>query len=323
MNKHKLLSSLILFLLFSVTSFSTDLTVTHLWKTRWNPDGSNRYDVFSTIPQDQLLDSTTANFYVNYRRNANCYFFVTFSKGHAGSYDRYLSEGANQLYYQLYTSASKTNILMEAPDASTSNILSGQIVDTRPPREYPLEYYWEIFPGQLVPPGTYEDEVTVRVYEGTLTGSYQERSSCVVLYKAIVERMLQMKITGSDNAIGGSPPTHSLDFGEGSAGDSKTINLYVRSNAGYSIKLKSQNKGQLYREDNFRNKPEYKIDYTLDFNGSTVNLDSNTYVTVETYHGMTTAEGNVMPITVTLGSLEEKFAGNYSDVIEVVAQAVD
>jgi spore coat protein U-like protein len=301
-------------------SLSHDTTVT------WNPDGTgqgyNSSDT-SSVYFEQVVDNTSNNCSINHDISKNTWYFVDFSPGNNQWYNRYMLCGNNKLYYQLYHYPYKSGILMKAQVASEYNVLQHEINQKDSPGFFPLTYYWTINSGQSVPPGTYTDTVTLRLYKDQLTKNYKLQDTVQVTYRTVVSQSMQTSVTGDYDDYDEINQLYTIDFGQGSAGDNKNLSFNVLSNGGYNIKVKSQNRGYLHNQTNFKNRSEYKVEYTFLFNNSSVNLKQSGYRTVMTKTATQNPQTDSYPIVITLGSLEDKFSGTYADVIEIVAQAID
>lgn len=62
---------------------------------------------------------------ISNRRKVPCDYFITFSEGASGTFNRTLVNGANTLNYQLYDQANQANILKDLPSATVSEVISG------------------------------------------------------------------------------------------------------------------------------------------------------------------------------------------------------
>ena len=302
------------------------ITLSHSTPVIWNPDGSSQgYNVFDTdtIFYEQTIDDVSDNIGINHNIKTDYWFFVDFSTGNSPGYNRYLLNGTSKLYYQFYKETNKSGILMKADVASEWNVLQYEIKKKDSPGFFPLTYYWTINSNQIVAPGTYTDTLTLSLYKKRITENHQLKDTKEVTYQVSVPRAIQIKVSGNYDDYDEGSQSYNLDFGEGEEGDSKSIDLHVRSNAGYAIKIKSENQGYFHNQTGFIDRSEYKIGYTLTFNQTTIDLHQSTYQTVVTSTSMTSNEGDLFPITVIIGDVEEKFAGSYSDIIEIVAQAID
>ncbi len=302
-----------------------NLAITHDGTMHWSPSGDGNYRVFNDIEEEQKIDGINGNFHITYDSGDDCKYFVTFSRGGASDYSRLLSNGGNQLSYQLYTAANLSNILMEVPDASSANILSGVILDEGPPREIAQSYHWVIPPQQIVPPGVYTDNINLIVYEGRLN-NYTESGIQTVTFSATVPRATQVSLGDSGGAFDDSSVKRIVNFGELSQGDTRTFDLRVRSNAGYRLKLESANSGYLIHEraQNRNPMPEaYKVPYSVKSNNGNIHLSSGGFQTVGIETEITSDQGNLYTLELEIGDVSKKFEGPYSDIIHVVAESLN
>ena len=151
--------------------------------------GGDSYDMFETSEKAQ-----TVYFRVRHYPSDGCSYFVTFSKGQAGSYDRAMNgPGPEDLRYQIYDGAAKNNVLKELPEATAAEVLSGSFGTSNTTTEH--EYFVALPAGQMITAGYYQDAVSVRLYEGTLS-SHTHKDATSISIEARVLDSLQMCVVG-------------------------------------------------------------------------------------------------------------------------------
>lgn len=273
-----------------------------------NFSGSGSYNVFATSEAGQTIFIR-----VRHTKSDACSYFVTFSKGQSGSYDRAMSgPGAVDLHYQFYDTPSKSNVLKEIPEATASEVLSGSFGTAAETQD--LSYYIAIAPGQMVPAGSYADSITVRLYEGTLA-SYTQRDQATFAVDASVDDVLQMCVVSCGAPFDPFATSRTMAFGTMNTGDWREIDLLVRGNVAYEVLFRSDNKGVMAEAGG-----KGEVPYTLTLNGAAVDLTSG-LVTAVTGTGPTPMGGDRYHLLATIGSLSAAVAGNYQDNIAITVRA--
>lgn len=271
--------------------------------------GSNGYNVFDTGETGQTV-------FVRVRHNKSdaCSYFLTFAQGQSGSYDRAMSgPGAADLHYQLYDTPSKSNILKQIPEATSSEVLAGTFTSTSAETQE-HSYYFVIPPGQMVKAGDYWDNITVRLYEGTLA-SYTQRDQSSFSVEGVVRDALQMCVVGCGAPFDPFAKSRTMAFGTLHTGDWREIDLLVRGNVDYEVLFRSDNNGILARTSGHGEVP-----YSLTLNGAAVNLTSGR-VTVVPGGLPTTMDGDRYTLAATIGNVTGAPPGTYQDNIAITVRA--
>lgn len=269
--------------------------------------GAEQYSVFGT--SDVVL---AVQFSVRHRPSDACSYFVTFSTAAAGAYDRRMYDGLEELAYQLYDSAGQTNVLKALPDATAGEVLSGTFA-TAGRETQDLTYYAVIPARQVVPPGTFEDNVTLTLYEGTVA-SYFERDSAAVRLRAGINGEVEVCI-GCFAAFDPAAQSHQMDFGELTEGETATTHTRARGNAGYVLTLASGNRGVMQHLTE-----STEVPYVLAVNGAAADL-SGPRVDVAQTTTPTGIDGDLFEFLVTIGTTALAAAGDYEDHITVTVTA--
>lgn len=270
---------------------------------------NNRYDVFATAEAAQ-----TIFFRVQHHKSDGCSYFVTFSKGQTGSYDRAMNgPRPEDLRYQFYDTPSKSNVLKEIPEATSAEVLSGTFGTGNESQE--LSYYVAIPAGQMVAAGDYQDNITVRLYEGTLS-SYTQRDQTSFNVEALVQNALQMCVVGCGAPFDPFAKSRTLAFGTLHSGDNRALDLLVRSNLNYEVLFRSDNRGTMARTSGSGSVP-----YTATLNGAAINLSASSAVTVIPSGTPTTMDGDRYTLSVTIGNLTGANPGSYQDNIAITVRS--
>jgi len=262
--------------------------------------------------------------------HGNCHFFVTFSKGGASSYcKRRMVMGPEKLRYQLYKSVSFTprNILKDFPEARfTRHVLRGKMRNKQ--SSVRKEYFIAIPRGPAIEPylvksGRYSDIFIVRVFRGIIPiFSSRPHDTESVIITAIVPRIIRIALVGYGAPFDPDDTHETLDFGVLQKGESRTFDIRVVTNAGFSISFASINNGRLVH---FTDGNESEVFYKVKVNGVYKDLSSSqgTPVEVSSGTGETSLEGVRNPVKIKIGSVENKAAGDYSDIITVTAKTIE
>ncbi|MBI5387104.1 MAG: spore coat protein U domain-containing protein [Verrucomicrobia bacterium] len=275
----------------------------------WRGKTGAGYDVFDPMPYLQ-----TVNFTVRHTGSAGSYF-ITFSKNSAGNTPRLLTSGASTLNYQLYDTASLNNVLKDLPAAAPNEVLSGSFGSGNDARQ--LSFVMAMPSLQIKPDGTYTDSVRVSVYDGTLA-HYTLAQSVVIQITARVPQLTGLSIVPTGGGFDPLATTQLLDFGTLTEGKSLGLDLRVRSNAGYSVSLQSENQGAL---KNTAAGLTDTVPYTMQVGGAVVTFTSQAEVVLARRGVITGATGDAYPVQVTIGPTGDASAGNYRDIVTITVRA--
>ncbi len=271
------------------------------------------------------LATQQIDFTVTKVKNDSCDYVITFSKGGAGDYNRRMVSGPGALNYQLYKESSLTNILKDSSDVTGSGDAITGSFGKGTNLTQTLTYFLQIpynlaTTPKLKPAGTYSDNYVVSVFNGTATdGLSAPDATAAVSLSTSVPRNVQLSLVRTGAGFDPNSTAQSLDFGTLSENAARTFDIRILTNAGFSITFSSQNQGVLQHTS-----PGIKttIPYSVVVNSTTQNL-KNGPVVVATGSGQTTTSGAVNPVSITIGSLKDKVAGNYADNITVTVATTE
>lgn len=262
--------------------------------------GANAYRVFE--PVDGEL---SASFDVRHRRGEACEYFVAFSTGQSGSYDRQM-EGEGVLSYLLYDSPARTNVLKDLPQATSSEVITGAFSTTAP--ETNSHSYIAVVPQyQVVAAGLYTDQVDLVLYEGTLTG-FAERDRRTVNLRARVLADVQACFGNCGGGFDPGATSGNIDFGILEEGVARTADVWIRSNSNYSVRLQSENRGVLRHESSY----DSEVPYMLLLNGTPVDV-TRVSVRFEDGVGPTSVTGVPYTLHFEIGTTASAAAGLHRD----------
>lgn len=223
-----------------------------------------------------------------------CTILVGIDDGRNGT--RVLQGGRGSLVYDLYRDGSRTHRVNDIAGPSTG-LFSATLA---PKGKTSFQVYTYLPPGQLVPKGTYEDQVRVSVYElrnGTPVGPIAQRQGKV---KAKVREVVAASVTvnGVTRALSGSSGV--LDMGELSRSGGGSFDLDVRGNSDYRLSLSSENDGRLVSAQN-----RTGIGYSVSVAGRTLSLSRGASLDLG-------GDGRYR-IDIQVDDVSRALAGSYSD----------
>jgi hypothetical protein len=254
------------------------------------------------------------------RNNTNhgCEYFVTFSRGIASNYNRYMAKGADSAPYQLYRGFPDSDILKDLSDAvSSSDVIAGSFLDNAGSTQNVETYRAVLGNVAYLPVGFYFDLVTVRLYEGTLS-SYALRDTTNVTFQYSSTRSIDLSLVSTGAAFNASATSMTLDFGTMYTGETKAFDILVATNAGYSLSMSSWNGGAM-KHASLRGT---FVPYSMGVNGRSVTLGNGNTV-VATGSGVTPSGGSRIPVNVMIGALLSSMSGAYGDSITVTVQTTE
>ena len=253
----------------------------------------------------------TVNFTITKLANGNKSYAVTAGPSfNTGTYTRRLASGGNTLNYQLYTDSSMSYVLEAPPTANARQVISGNSV-AHSGTAMPLSLLFYIPPGQLVPPGTYSDQITMSVF-----GSYDDngapQSTATISYTATVVSCASLCLVRTGSGFDSSSASQTLNFGDLAQGQMMSCDLLVLKNTSCTVSFNSANQGVL----KLTPATSDQIPYTCTVNGTA--LDLSTTATLTLPPGVSTSrDGARLPVAVTVGNLGYPSAGDYSDIITI------
>jgi spore coat protein U-like protein len=279
------------------------LSVDSIDRAVFNPVGG--YDVFgaNTAP-------TTAPVSIH-NSTGSCSYFITVGTGQSGGPEREMRNGAGILRYQIYAAANQGNILRDIPGAAVNEVLGGTLGPGD--QSHQRLFYLAVPAHQVVPPGTYRDTVAITLYEGDLS-AYTEIRSRNVQIQAFVPERIDLSVVDTGMAMDPSRSSRVIDFGSLTQGKTSSFDLLVRSNAGYTITMMSENNGAMKILDPGDSST---IPYVFRLAGSAINLDSKRATVISSSATSTTAAGEPHNMQVTIGPVGDATAGDYQDNLTI------
>lgn len=298
---------LLLVSLFSATAATYTLQISDI---AWT-GGSGSYNCFSGAAYPN-----TVNFTITKTANGRQNYAVTAGPSkNTGTYTRQLKSGANRLNYQMYTT-SGMNYVLKAPTVATANeVISGSLVG-QAGQVLPLSFVFYIPPGQVVPPGSYTDQLTISIYNAynSVGSPYDTRTISVT---AVVAAGAAVSIVPTGSSFNSSNPQLTLNFGALSLGQNQSCDVLIKQNNNCTVYYSSANNGVLKQVPT---PTADQIPYTCVVFGSALDLTHSGSLPLPS--GVSPGpDGNRYPLTVTIGDPSNASAGTYQDQITITVQA--
>jgi len=130
-----------------------------------------------------------------------------------------------------------------------------------------------------------------------------------------VKARAQVNIAGSSGSFGGAGTVDKVDFGDLQTGESRTVYVQLLSNADVDVSFSSLNGLKLQHVDPARQ--QTPIAYAAVFNGSSLPLTSPGARYKVRRSADTSLSGSSLPLTLTVGTVQDNIAGTYQDIITI------
>lgn len=245
-------------------------------------------------------------------------FFLAFTKGWAGNYNRKATNISNgdTLFYNIYKNSNQTGVLKEPNDITSNNeVLYGIIAKDE---SKTLNYYFSISPINISTPprsGIYIDVVQVQAYSGTYTNINSYEGYRDLNLYIHVPKFISLSLVNSGEVYDPSRTSKTLDFGELEANEELSFDVRVVSNAGYSLKVSSQNNGLLRRVNGTGMGSEILYDFYALGSKKIIAGSASNPVTIASANGRTASGGAQVPVKIVIKSVTDKDPGIYQDYI--------
>lgn len=233
-----------------------------------------------------------------------------------GTYTRELRSGGSSLRYAIYTSSAMTYQMKDPPTANANEVISGSLAG-KGGQVVPLNFVFFIPAGQVVPAGTYTDQITFSVYP-SYDSSGAPYISTTVTFSVVVAAAAAVSIVPTGSSFDNSAPQLTLDFGALQTGEAKSCDLLIKQNNNCTVYYSSANNGVLKQ---IPTPTADQIPYQVSASG--LNMDLSHPSSFVLPPGVSPQpDGNRYPLTITIGSVDSPTAGTYQDqiTVSVVAQ---
>jgi spore coat protein U-like protein len=267
------------------------------------------------------------------RANAEaCNYALGFTKGNGASYvtRRGSTVGGNLVRYQLYKDSGLTKILKDNPDiTSIDEVVDGGFQAGAIPASQSVNYYFEIPQNlattpSLVSSGTYTDTFIIDLYYGDGPPFGTLVTSKSINITVTVPPMIALSLVDSGAAFQLGHLTKNVDFGTMSEGATASMDLRLRTNAGFSVTFSSENNGKMKHTTPGKNS---LVPYTFFANGAILNLGNSKLVPVVGLagSGSTGMTGLAYPLKIVIGNVTGSgvMGGPHSDDITITATTTE
>ncbi|MCP4911977.1 MAG: fimbrial major subunit CsuA/B family protein [Oligoflexia bacterium] len=233
-------------------------------------------------------------------------YFVTFSKGSANTYSnrKAFLTGSDTLDYNLYKRSNQRRLLKDFADSNNnSSVLNG-----RTDRDLNPTFYFYLFPeASDKRGGTYSDTILVSLYSGRINRTNFFEDSFNMNVNINVPKYANVSLVERNGAYDEFDTSQFIDFSTLTTGESGSFDVRIKSNAGYSLSIVSQNGNKMKHltQNSF-------IDYQFFVDGNLQSV-SNSPTVIGSGVGITPAAGSVHQIDIVVGNVANKLSGAYRD----------
>ncbi len=296
------IAPLLFLLLLMRSAAACSLAVDSAGGQQWIGSDGRGYNVFDDTTLYQSLT-------INVRAvDSACPFYVTVSPIVFSGNEGTLSGAGGSLRYTIYRDASGKQILQPSLIAADSEVLSGTASASGQTTSFQVSY--SVPAQQVVPPGDYTGQILISVYEGRV-GAGVPRAQHQVPLTVHVADLAQISLSEGTFDINKKEKT--INFGKLNEGDIKGATIHTRSNSGYRILVRSDNKGAL-RNINPSDQSEVPYDCFLD--GRLVLLGDTDHEGLSS-STLTDPLGRLHRIDFRIGPIGGASPGDYQDVVTI------
>ncbi|MFP4643823.1 MAG: spore coat protein U domain-containing protein [Spirochaetales bacterium] len=276
------------------------------------------------VPMDVELDyvseeSLTAERQIVVTNTRNFEEFVEFGFDSAsGAPDARVLEGPTgvELEYQIFDENGQI-----LGDLGSQGTRIGGAISANTTQTLPVDV--EVFPADehIPPAGKYDDTVTVRAYDSDGGVGLSEDWEIAV----VVPMSVQLALAPPGGSFDSGSSSFTADFGTLSDGAQEQVDVIVRSNTPYSVRIESDNEGALAHTSS-KGESETSIQYQLEAEGADgimrpVALSSGGAQDAVGIGGATGATGRRHELLFEVPEVGGAMSGEYQDVLFVTVEA--
>ncbi|WP_145728905.1 spore coat protein U domain-containing protein [Nitrospirillum pindoramense] len=264
------------------------------------------YDPFAAL-QPPTYNTVT----VQYIAGSNCLFGIGIDSGLWSNTRRMLGFSGNWLSYDLYKDGALTQRVGDYGTGNASNLITGSVSNGRGSQTATTGFYASVPAGQLVGASYYFDQVTVTLYQLNSAGTIVAiMDSAIVQVRATVRTSVSATVNVGGVRSNLAASTANVDFGELTTGASRSFDLEVSGNTGYSVTIQSQNGGQLVNSA-----ANTRIPYSMTVDGRGVAAGGTTL----NYYSYSSLDRHTFIIVI--GDVTKVIAGTYTDYLLMTVTA--
>lgn len=249
-----------------------------------------------------------------------CDFFLDASYGGASSFNgRQMYQGSEVWPYEVLSSLSPVQHIKWLPQVTAStDVLTGVMPGYMGNDTQVTKTFWiqrdNTNPWRAA--GNYTNSFTVTLYKGTISNPIYVSSRQMTLNNNAQKRV-DISVLPSGGSFDINHVTETLDFGPLSTGQTKSCDIRIKTNSGYKLSATSLNNGRLKHESDNK-----FIPYSTKFAGEEFSLNTTREVaSASSNQVVSPASGILVPVSVTIGNMNNPRSGNYSDTITLSVTA--
>lgn len=256
--------------------------------------------------------------------NDACDFFITVDNGGATSFSTRRLEhtsSSETLPVQICRDAVCSSPIKHIPEATSNNDVLVGSFPAGGDDDLSFTLYPRITGTSYQRFGRYEDNFSVRVYKGSLNGSRTLEDSDSFRLRQELSKKIDLSLVSVGQQFDPAATYRSVNFGTLTAGKQETFDLVLKFNAGYRVRVSSQNNGQL-KHSSLPN----TIAYSLSFDGNSVGLSgsASSPVLVAQGSGVSPSGGTRLGGVFTVGAVATGAqSGNYQDSITITVTTTE
>lgn len=206
-----------------------------------------------------------------------------------------------QIVYELRSLAGLELLTNRPPTVAPDRFLATGVV--RGGQTDRVEYQWRLLRGQVVPAGTYTDTVDLRLFEAGTNTLLDTRALALT---AAVDASVSINLAGANVS---SPHSYTMDFGVLETGETKSVQIQVRSNQRFRLDVTSAHGGRMQLTPP---SGSWWVDYLATLDGRTLQFPDSLGP-----FDATTVNGANLQFQVTIGEVADKRAGTYRDEVTI------
>jgi spore coat protein U-like protein len=304
--------ALLLSLFFSSATFAC-LVDFDLVDTTWTM-GSGAYESFENTEYTQAVQ-----FDVNVLTTGECNYFLSFSDGGQTGYLRLAQPAVPTatISYNLYKDVELTSVLKANADfVSTSDMLFGTVT-TGNSGAYSQTLYFDVPYHQIIESETYTNTIEAKLYEG----DWDDLDNATLIQTKDIVFSVPVASSISISLDNNDFTSHSLiskDLGEMFANDFVNLNIYVRSNDSYKLKIQSANSETMVTNP----VNETPLPYEFRVDGTLVDLSSGSAVEVLNTTVATVQEGKLYIGEFKVPQVDDVFNGTYEETLTFTVESL-
>jgi len=227
---------------------------------------------------------------------------------------RIATSGSNSIAYHVYKSGVTplATILPWSYNLTYNDVLYGTVAKNASATHY---YDIAVDAGHWVPAGTYTDTIEFELDKGVPGQNNLQASKTIGITIQVEPTIGLALLTAGTSYVSGALSTN-LDFGTLAAGNTKTVNAVVRSNASWTLSVTAASGG--YLKYTAGTGETFQIPYLFYFNGSSspTSLAAGA-ATLLSNQSWTSAGDQSYQLKFVIGSFDIVDPGTYSDAVTV------